>query len=122
MLFPRQYWLFTISSTYVDIVVSENLFHPSYIRKLLKEHVNNPVLWIRNFKVNFNDNNKISFTSSLRHVFPPYFHFYRGFYTSIVEKKRAEVCQGQNEGAPKIAAFYSQFHVNREKQLFHICV
>jgi len=48
------------------------------------------------FKGKFYYNNKISFTCGLMPVFPPYFAFYRGFYTSIVEKKLQGMKNGQN--------------------------
>ena len=121
MLFPRHYWIFLLSSTYVDIVVRENLFRQQCIRKMLKEAIYYPQnhTWI--FKGKFNHNNKISFTSEQRHLFPPYFAFYRGFYTSIVEKNRPGMKNGQNAYSAEIGLFYSHFYVDCPNRFFNNC-
>lgn len=112
MPFPRQYWFFLLSSTYVDILPSENLFSQQGIRKMLKEHVYYPHFPASVFKGKFNHNNKISFTCEQRHLFPPYFAFYRGFYTCLVEKNRLGMKTGQNAYTSELALFYSHFSVD----------
>jgi len=79
---------------------------------MLKEDISYPHFHLRVFKGKFNHNNKISFTCGQRYLFPPYFAFYRGFYTSIVEKNLLEMKNGQNAYRPKLALFYSQIYVN----------
>jgi len=79
---------------------------------MLKEGICYPHFHALIFKGKFNHNNKISFTCEQRHLFPPYFAFYRGFYTSIVEKKLLEMKNGQNAYRLKLALFYSQFYVD----------
>lgn len=121
-LFPRHCWILPISSTYVDIVVGENLFHRGGIGKMLKERFYYPQFTSAFFKVNFWEKNKISFTAVGGHLFPPYFQFYRGFYTAIVEKKRPDDKNRRKVCVLKIPLFYSHFPVDCEKWLFHICV
>lgn len=77
-------------------------------------------VWI--FKGKFYYNNKISFTCGLGAVFPPYFAFYRGFYTSNVEKKTQGMKNGQNAYSSGLAPFYSHFYVDLKKSFFNICV
>ncbi|MCW3462410.1 hypothetical protein [Chitinophaga nivalis] len=106
----------------MDIVVGENLFCDVCIRKMLKDAIYYPQNRARIFKRNFWHNNKITFACVQRHVFPPYFGFYRGFYTSIVEKKWPGMKNGQNDTEWIIGVFYSHFHVDCEKAVFNNCV
>ncbi len=62
MPFPRHYWILGISSTYVDIVVGENLFCDVGIGKMLKERFYYPQSTLRIFEVKFWQKNKITFT------------------------------------------------------------
>lgn len=121
MLFPRYYWFFLLSSTYVDIVVGENLFRQPCIRKMLKDGICYPQFTSSFFKGKFNHNNKISFTCEQGYLFPRYFTFYRGFYTSIVEKNCSGMKNGQNAYTSKLALFYSHFYVDYKNWLFNIC-
>jgi hypothetical protein len=79
---------------------------------MLKEDISYPHFHPLIFKGKFNHNNKISFTCEQRYLFPPYFAFYRGFYTSIVEKKLLGMGNGQNAYRLKLALFYSHFYVD----------
>jgi hypothetical protein len=80
----------------VDIVVGENLFARRGIKKLLKDHLCYPQNQALLFKGKSCHKNKISFTCEEYPLFPPFFAFYRGFYTSIVEKKHGGMKNGQN--------------------------
>lgn len=88
---------------------------------MLKEGICYPQNQDPIFKGKFNHNNKISFTSGEGHLFPTYFTFYRGFYTSIVNKKQLGMKNGQTACVWKLGVFYSHFYVDCEKWLFNIC-
>jgi hypothetical protein len=89
---------------------------------MLKEGIYYPHFEAPLFKGKFYYNNKISFTSEVRSVFPPYFAFYRGFYTSIVEKNLPGMKNVQNAYSGELAPFYSHFFVDLKKWFFNICV
>jgi len=114
---PRHYSLSIISSTYVDILFSENLFFRNGIKKVLTVAAKIPKIWITILQTNFVQIYKISFTCAWGVVFLSFLRFTHGFLTADVEKFLPENHIGKFHTALSANFPYSQFVVNSIKEI-----